>query len=300
MANLAILGHATRGKEVIETLEMLGGVNKFNLEGNTEYWYVLEGRVIRYCEILFEGKGFTLEEFLEKFPYKVGDKVKVKETGKDVTIEGMSWRNGREVIYDTCYNNDCVAFYSAEELQPYKEETMESKPNILQQLKEYFDNTPRDVIEKEWEELSHLNEIGPTVDEYLASVKKYRQANQYPNTYEACCDVLKIEYPYFKTEEDGISASTYKNKLVGALKQLLICRDAYWKIADEQMGLGKPWKPDWTNNYQKKWTINFYQGEINLTSGPNVHFILAFPTKEMRDAFYENFKDLIIECMELL
>lgn len=28
MANLAIRGHATRGKEVIEILEMLGGENK--------------------------------------------------------------------------------------------------------------------------------------------------------------------------------------------------------------------------------------------------------------------------------
>ena len=29
-------------------------------------------------------------------------------------------------------------------------------------------------------------------------------------------------------------------------------------------------------------------------------FTLAFPTEEMRDAFYENFKELIEECKELL
>jgi hypothetical protein len=28
--------------------------------------------------------------------------------------------------------------------------------------------------------------------------------------------------------------------------------------------------------------------------------ILAFPTEEMRDTFYENFKDLIEQCKELL
>ena len=28
--------------------------------------------------------------------------------------------------------------------------------------------------------------------------------------------------------------------------------------------------------------------------------ILEFPTEEMRDAFYENFKELINECKELL
>ena len=39
---------------------------------------------------------------------------------------------------------------------------------ILEQLKEYFNNTPRDVIEKEWHEYDKYNEVGPTVNEYLA------------------------------------------------------------------------------------------------------------------------------------
>lgn len=34
---------------------------------------------------------------------------------------------------------------------------------LLSQLKEYFDNTPKDVLEKEAEELDYLNEIGPYV-----------------------------------------------------------------------------------------------------------------------------------------
>lgn len=82
--------------------------------------------------------------------------------------------------------------------------------------------------------------------------------------------------------------------------KLIVSRNIYWMIAGKQMGLGTPWKPDWTDNYQKKWTINFYQGEINLTNGPNVHFVLAFPTEEMRDIFFENFKDLIESCKEFL
>lgn len=53
---------------------------------------------------------------------------------------------------------------------------MESKPNLLQQLKDYFDNTPKEVLEKELSELSYLNEIGPTVDEYSEYVKKYRNS----------------------------------------------------------------------------------------------------------------------------
>lgn len=118
-----------------------------------------------------------------------------------------------------------------------------------------------------------------------------KKKREYPKTYEECCEIL--------------SASTacwggYKCGVLGVLQKLLICRDAYWKIAGEEMGLGKPWEPDWSDNYQKKWTINFYQNEINLTNGPNAHFVLAFPTEEMRDVFYENFKELIESCKELL
>ena len=34
---------------------------------------------------------------------------------------------------------------------------------LLKQLQEYFDNTPKDLLEKEAEEWSYLNEIGPYV-----------------------------------------------------------------------------------------------------------------------------------------
>ena len=83
------------------------------------------------------------------------------------------------------------------------------------------------------------------------------------------------------------------------LYRILICRDAYWKIAGEEMGLGKPWKPDW-NNVSDKHCIYFVSGEIWLTECQTRQCTLAFPTAEMRDAFYENFKELIDKCKELL
>lgn len=132
---------------------------------------------------------------------------------------------------------------------------------------------------------------------------------KYPNTYEECCKILGIDSGNFITirnfyringEEIITDYEDTLNDKFKVLWKLLICRDAYWKIAGEEMGLGKSWEPDWTDNYQKKWLITFYQDEINFTSSTNVQFILAFPTKEMRDAFYENFKDLIEKCKELL
>ena len=82
--------------------------------------------------------------------------------------------------------------------------------------------------------------------------------------------------------------------------KLRICRNAYWKIAGEQIGLGKPWEPDWKHGKDKFYCICTTEGEIVLGEWYIDNKILAFPTIEMRDAFYENFKDLIEECKELL
>lgn len=66
------------------------------------------------------------------------------------------------------------------------------------------------------------------------------------------------------------------------------------------MGLDGHWEPDWNHINRKYYCI--YNSKNNIVK--NVIYsenkILAFPTAEMRDAFYENFKDLIEQCKELL
>lgn len=44
--------------------------------------------------------------------------------------------------------------------------------NILQKLEEYFRNTPKEQLDKDWEELKKYNEIGPDIDEFLKSAKE--------------------------------------------------------------------------------------------------------------------------------
>ena len=302
MTRLAINGHPTRGKEVIEILEMLGGKNDSSYRCDlAEYVYSINGQGIIDWYTPHPNSSFvifTLEKFLEKFPYKIGDRVRVPEYESDVRISNMHW-DGYDVQYEVV--TDEVEWYSAKELykffnEPYKEETMESKPNLLQQLKEYFDNTPRDVLEKEWNELSYLNEIGPTIDEYLECVKKYRQQNQYPKTYKECCKVLCCKPIVGFAGLDDDEENLYGNFI--ALKR---CRDAYWKIAGEQMGLGKPWKPYNGQGSCKKYVIQTVYDDITcLDTWCQTRNILELPTEEMRDEFYENFKDLIEACKEFL
>jgi hypothetical protein len=111
---LAIKGHRTRGKEVIELLEMMGGeaitakgydetaIYVIPINGIIDVRYAYEKRIDNYAI-------FTLEEFLEKYPFKVGDKVIYTKFGDNcddypVTIESMKW-TGTTIEYTF---NDCV------------------------------------------------------------------------------------------------------------------------------------------------------------------------------------------------
>ena len=90
------------------------------------------------------------------------------------------------------------------------------------------------------------------------------------------------------TREEG-----YKGELLKQLQLLLICRDAYWKLAGD-------WKANWNTNIVAKYCIGACMDRIEKHLSGGANYILAFPTEEIRDAFYENFKDLIEECKELL
>jgi hypothetical protein len=118
---------------------------------------------------------------------------------------------------------------------------------------------------------------------------------QYPKTYAECWKELGI------MEDDYVCG--YKQGVLGRFQQLLTCRDAYWKIAGEQMGLGKPWEPDWCDynpNPKFKYIITTIGDYVVKDTSNLRNYILAFPTEEMRDEFYENFNDLINKVKELL
>lgn len=123
MATLAIKGHPKRGNEVIEILEMLGGRNLSLLFGDSALYYAInrEGIISTHCEE--QVIQFSLEEFLEKFPYKVGDKVTLDKY--PCVIIGMNW-DCDDIIYYVKGMDFSKGVYSTDkDLQPYKEETME-------------------------------------------------------------------------------------------------------------------------------------------------------------------------------
>lgn len=282
---LAIRGHSTRGKEVIELLQMMGGTNPFSKNdgmviGNktTNCYYISEDTSTKYISWDYIGPEeidkyeiFTLEEFLEKYPYKVGDKIP-DVWGNSCTVKSMSWdENYKTVMYGF---EETIFVVRGDELKPVNDMGLKIENGINMNI--------------EFDLAKYSYEIK---DGKLVVSEK---TPKYPNNYEDCVRIAKNIHGY----DIHIDAPAYRELLESFVK-LLICHDAYWRIAGEEMELGKPWEPDW-NDSIPKYTIVVIGNDLvkHYTFAQN--FILAFPTEEMRDIFYENFKDLIEQCKELL
>ena len=155
MAELAIKGHPTRGKEVIEILEMLGGTNHFKLEGEKEdfYYYIFnKNNYIYKTKSLVNNKYFLLEEFEKIFPYKIEDRVTYTYNHllETQAIINMRWdSNSNRVLY---YLEDCNVIDVEEIL--YKIECPEDNiPTIqdkstVETMKEDKNNKSEDISYK--------------------------------------------------------------------------------------------------------------------------------------------------------
>ena len=292
MAQLAIKGHLTRGKEVIEILEMLGGKNRFQIEGfdKNRFYYIDKNRCIQNTCDALDRTQFSLEEFLKKYPYKVGDKVLINDDIDDVyTIKSMMWDTDLELIAYKIEAIDGVEdqyywFVDEMEFYPEQEETMEENTKLNLSAIDYNNGLVGYEIPEGYE--------FDTVIDNKVVIKKLKP--KYPKTYEECCNVLGCD------KNLVLGTMPMKYKVLINLQKLLICRDAYWKIAGEELELDGHWEPDWENFDSTKYCIGTDRKIVGRCDRTTGNKILAFPTKEMRDAFYENFKELIEQCKELL
>lgn len=285
--NLAILGHKERGEEVIKILKMLGGKNLHNYSADSDNLYFFIDKItnkIDYSWVAYYEHenllAFTLEEFEKTFPYKVGDKVYNIIHNENQTITDLAWDSKEnEVVYQT--NNNEYVFVNY--LQPYEEETTEEEGV-------YADNEincyHQDFGDKVRIRLGGDYEI-KVEDRVTYIVKKQPQ---YPKTYKECCEVLKI--PKNERYIDVPLVPSDYNRLVSTFTKLLICRDAYWRMVGD-------WKYD-VNKIEDYFLIVNKCGRIVKEHYMSFNHILAFPTAEMRDAFLENFKELIEIVKEFL
>lgn len=355
---LAIKGHPTRGKEVIELLEMMGG-NTFNscmeIAYSNRVYYIGNNNAITWDYIgpeeIDKYEIFTLEEFLEKYPFYVGAGVLDIADGNPGTIGGMKWDEDvsdmkYHVFFDNgdmgWYTNDTIAFLEIDEnlegntsnqdidkvVDNFRKEFcglcgsqrcsgQDDELEYCERFKNYKmgpkSKLPSKYYEDKLEKTQSAHDksifimehsMWPIVkDDFLEykivdgyDVDKIENGNiilkpikpKYPTTYDECCDILNanefVEY-----------------ELMTNFPKLINARNAYWKIAGEQMGLDKSWESPLPSLFETVHCIRRKNNEIikgSYRGGKSE--ILEFPTEEMRDAFYENFKDLIEQCKELL
>lgn len=110
--------------------------------------------------------------------------------------------------------------------------------------------------------------------------KKYLcKRPHFPINIEECLDMLK---------------DSDKDELINSVKNLttlLKCRNAYWKLADN-------WRPD--DNNKEQYDIHMFNNQPLFDDKGLKKSILTFPTVEMRDMFYYNFKGLIEKCKDFI
>ncbi|MGL5913091.1 MAG: hypothetical protein ACRCZB_02915 [Bacteroidales bacterium] len=133
----------------------------------------------------------------------------------------------------------------------------------------------------------------------LKAIKK-----EFPKTWEECIEVGKTYY-YINTisaiKDEKITEDRYlpvnRNLMTSyktaeamrAFIMLITARDAY----------RNGWVPDWSND-ERKYCISSRMNKIEIGNYTYYSEPISFQSREVRDAFFENFKDLLEEAKELL
>lgn len=78
---------------------------------------------------------------------------------------------------------------------------------------------------------------------------------------------------------------------INAYAQLITARNSWWKVLN--------YSPSW-NGYDKNYFVAVYNNEIVGNESSSSNHAFAFPSKEIRDAFMENFKEELETAKKLI
>ena len=286
---IAIQGHPTRGKEVIQILESLGGRNAFNYNGDfirTAYFIGMDYSIYGFCadspKVGF--KVYNLEAFETQFPFKIGDKVTIVGSPDfPKVITKMVWDCG-EILYSFEGLNNI--WFGAKALKKFE---MKKERNITLTL---------DKAQEWYKKGGELKEIA------LQAFTE-RELNPLPRSWEEFCEKYPIKRgECFLESKDRITVApcnfagnrVCKNWIPSkesaemhlAMIQLEQLRNCWWG----------DWKPEWSNC--EKYIIKWDKNDLMVFTARNIHAFLVFPTREMAEEFLKCFRDLIEKAGDLI
>ena len=216
--------------------------------------------------------------------YKIGDRVRIKN---------FDWfRNegaNKAVVSMTKYYGEVVTIKSVHKRFYHIEEDGGCfcwSDEMIEGLVE--DESSIDLTVKGEEAKERIEITIPEGYEYVIESGKIiftKKKKEYPKTFEECVSVLM--------REEG---NRMPLELMNTFRKLIDARNAYWAIYGKENGLGKPWEPTTETVY----CISRNNNVMKCSYRGGKSNVLEFPTEEMRDIFYENFKEEIEICKELL
>lgn len=263
---IAIQGHPTRGKEVIQILESLGGKNTEKLEGTYKTFYYIDNKneIGDDHEKNFPPtyKLYTLEEFEMQFPFKIGDEV--------IFPVKTGWASGK--ITGLTYVGDQLKYEIDNRIAGYRY----IEPRILQlyPMKEERNITLNLDKAKEW------YKKGGELREIALQAFTEKELNPLPRSWEEFC--RKHKSICLSTRYANISLK------YDALIKLEQLRNCWWN----------GWEPEWNNC--EKYVIKWDNDDLIVFTARNIRAFLVFPTREMAYEFLKCFRDLIEQAGDLI
>lgn len=231
--------------------------------------------------------------------YKVGDKVKIKS---------VKWYNAN---YMTIINTDGCFLFNKEMTQYCGKEAtimsvIENGPNIVPTL--YYKLDIDDRLHN-WQNYMFEDVAETTEDKDVKcltlpegwefdkvegnKVILKRHKEELPKTWEGCIAILVDNN---RLDERTIAGDTPRlyvpkelSKPFKALSKLFVCREVY----------RRGWEPNWEDG-ENKYCIEYFKGRIIKSVYLYFSRTLSFQSEEVRDEFFENFRDLIEETKELI
>ena len=282
---IAIQGHLTKGKEVIQILESLGGKSRGDLTGRicSQYYFINSNGDIdlHYRSNLSTYKLYTLEEFEEEFPFKVGDKVIHKE-----------FNDFFEVIS-----------FDPESSYPYKIKGVcefNTKSCVLTKwqpkMKEERFVTLSFKKAKEW------YKKGGELREIALQAFTEKELNSLPKSWDEFVESTKFTFNCSLEYINGIghwSNGCLPNKSIGESSEIWDKHLALFQL--EQL------RNFWIQNRTYKWDdhsfkyqIKFMYNHYEILALKCVRNFLTFPTRKMAEEFLNCFRDLIEKAGDLI